>query len=161
MNDHGVIFRPDLATRIERVVDWAERRMTTTVPGATTAELPLDTVAVYNDSGVDADRYDCLHLAIDYNADGVLTFTRPESPYLRRLGIAAAPIPAGETGRAWVRGVHPVRCADWASLTDALFPFLACTQIGSFLVRRHFGQGQVVVHAKHATSPLVYAEIAA
>jgi hypothetical protein len=87
---------------------------------------------------------------------------RPTHPFVERLAIADEPVLAGAVGRFWPAGsgVHPLLIEDWAALTDDMCPFWAVSQTDSFYARRHLGSpGNVLVHARHATTGLAWAEV--
>lgn len=155
----GQTFQPK-ATTWNAFVDAAQYvRARTLNVGGQSGPLPPGVVRVRNDSAVAAARFALLWLT-GAAIDDVMIVERPGHPYLVNLVVAVEPIAAGDIGLAWHDNArHPVRVEDWAALTNAHFPFMAISQRDSFVARRHFGEGNINVLAKHADSPLVYARI--
>ena len=125
--------------------------------GSSAERLGEDAIAVRNASDFDVPRYGLLWLTGSV-FEGLVLATRPGHPFLANLAIAAEPIAAGEVGRAWNDGQHPLRIDGWDELVAADFPFLAISQTDVFEALAWTGTGMIPVLAKLDDAPLVLAD---
>jgi hypothetical protein len=153
----GQRFRPKAETW-NAFVDAAryvkERRLN---QGVDADRLPDDTILVRNASEFDVPQYGLLWLTGAPFKELRLA-ARPAHPFLTNVAIAAEPIAAGAVGHAWDEGQHPLRIANWDTLTDEDLPLLVISQSDSFDARAWTGTGTVPVIAR-LDEPLVLADL--
>ena len=121
--------------RMSRALQWVERQRAELAARPGAAPLPIESVPVRNASGLDVPEGAIVHMN-GMNADEVRHEAyRPVVPFFDDFGVASAPIPAGEDGRAWIGGDRTVRLTSAGWTACAVGEWLIATA-GAFTAQR-------------------------
>ena len=111
------MITPESAERLQKVMRTVEAHHPVVTRGDDTALPPfVESAPVVNTSGLAVPQYGIVWLGATASDGYSRNASQIEYPGVTMFGVATAAIPAGAPGRAWISGVHPVLCSNYAAM---------------------------------------------